>query len=86
MTATRDRDSSTPGRILYLALELGWNDWKLGFSTSPAEPVRQRTLRAAAPPPSAGRGRKALEVIFFHQLNSLATNQLRSVFNRSVRD
>ena len=46
MTATRARDSITQGRILYLALELGWNEWKLGFSTSPAEPVRQRALRA----------------------------------------
>jgi transposase len=26
-------------------LELGWNGWKLGFSTSPAQPVRQRSLR-----------------------------------------
>jgi len=46
MTATRKGHSTTPGRILYLALELGWNEWKLGFSTSPAEPVRQRNLRA----------------------------------------
>jgi len=46
MTATRVRHSTTPGRILYLALELGWNGWKLGFSTSPAQPVRQRSLRA----------------------------------------
>jgi transposase len=29
-----------------LAFELGWREWKLGFSTSPAQPVRQRTIRA----------------------------------------
>ncbi len=46
MTATRVGHPTTQGRILYLALELGWNGWKLGFSTSPAQPVRQRILRA----------------------------------------
>ncbi len=46
MTATRVRHSTTRERILYLALELGWNGWKLGFSTSAAQPVRQRNLRA----------------------------------------
>ena len=46
MTATRTRHSTTQERILYLALELGWNGWKLGFSTSAAQPVRQRSLRA----------------------------------------
>jgi transposase len=46
MTATRTRHSTTQERILYLALELGWNGWKLGFSTSASQPVRQRSLRA----------------------------------------
>src|SRR4051794_18064833 len=43
MTATRKADCTT---VLYVAFELGWNEWKLGFTTSPAEPVRQRTVRA----------------------------------------
>jgi transposase len=47
MTATRTQVTATaPGAVLYLAFELGWNEWKLGFATSPAQPVRQRTLRA----------------------------------------
>ena len=46
MSATRTHDSTTATPVLYLAFELGWREWKLGFSTSPAQPVRQRTVRA----------------------------------------
>jgi transposase len=39
-------DRAATGTVLYLALELSWNEWKLGFTTGPAQPVRQRPLRA----------------------------------------
>src|SRR5262249_28948912 len=34
--------SATP--VLYLAFELGWNDWKLAFSTGPAASPRLRSI------------------------------------------
>ncbi len=46
MTATHSHDSTTASPVLYLAFELGWGEWKLGFTTSLAQPVRQRTVRA----------------------------------------
>jgi hypothetical protein len=46
MTATRKHFTkrnpvaapSQAPQVLYLALELGWNEWKLAFSTGPASP------------------------------------------------
>lgn len=32
--------------VLYLAFELSWSEWKLGFGTAPAEPARRRTIAA----------------------------------------
>lgn len=61
MTATRERhsmelDSPSPAAaaagsgktqgVLYLAFELGWNEWKLAFSTGPADNPRLRTIGA----------------------------------------
>ena len=54
MTATRKQHSTkrnraaSPGIVkgtLYLALELGWNEWKLAFATGSADNPRLRTLR-----------------------------------------
>jgi hypothetical protein len=40
MTATRIQDSSRRTPVLYLAFELGWNEWKLAFATGPGrQPV-----------------------------------------------
>lgn len=51
MTATRTQHSMTEAQaspasapVLYLAFELGWNDWKLAFSTGPADSPRLRTI------------------------------------------
>src|SRR4029077_6706673 len=61
MTATRKQHSTkrtpvaaatqAPG-VLYVALELGWNDWKLAFATGPTTSPRLRTI--------GGRNRQAL--------------------------
>ena len=32
MTATRIQDSTQRTPVLYLAFELGWNEWKLAFA------------------------------------------------------
>jgi hypothetical protein len=40
MTTTRSHDSTTAASVLYLAFELGWGEWKLGFTTVLAQPVR----------------------------------------------
>jgi transposase len=46
MTATRTQHSTkqTQGRVLYLAFELGWNEWKLAFATGPADNPRLRSI------------------------------------------
>src|SRR5438270_14095647 len=46
MTATRKQHSTrqTKGRVLYLAFELGWNEWKLAFATGPADNPRLRSI------------------------------------------
>src|SRR6266849_8642699 len=45
MTATRTLDSTMRTPTLYLAFELGWNEWKLAFATGPADNPRLRSLR-----------------------------------------
>lgn len=45
MTATRSKTTTTPP-ALYMAFELGLNEWKLAFSTQLAEPPRLRSCRA----------------------------------------
>jgi hypothetical protein len=57
MTATRKRHSTKRGQaatqasarpkasgVLYLAFELGWNEWKLAFATGPVVSPRLRTI------------------------------------------
>src|ERR1700682_6144312 len=53
MTATRKQHSTkhnpsasagTVKGVLYLAFELGWNEWKLAFSTGPADSPRLRSI------------------------------------------
>lgn len=45
MAATQTQ-STTTAPALYLAFDLGWTEWKLAFSTAPAEPARVRTIAA----------------------------------------
>lgn len=45
MTATQNQCSER-GPVLYVAFELGWSEWKLGFMTAPADAVRLRTIKA----------------------------------------
>jgi transposase len=53
MTATRKLHASQPVQpafqpktmgVLYLAFELGWNEWKLAFATAPADNPRLRSI------------------------------------------
>ena len=53
MTATRKVHSTkrkpvasdtTVTGVLYLAFELGWNEWKLAFATAPADNPRLRSI------------------------------------------
>jgi hypothetical protein len=55
MAATRKQHSSQPtpapaaperAPVLYLAFELGWNEWKLAFATGPADHPRLRSVGA----------------------------------------
>ena len=41
-TARREEDT----RVLYLALELGRREWKLGFATGMGKRPRERTVKA----------------------------------------
>src|SRR5262245_6030129 len=45
MAATQGQYSEQRS-ALYLAFELGWTEWKLAFATAPADPPRQRTIKA----------------------------------------
>jgi len=54
MTATRKNHSTkqaptatsaTEGKVLYLALELGWSEWKLAFATGLGDNARLRNIR-----------------------------------------
>jgi len=47
MTTTRSADSTqATGPCLYLAFELGWNEWKLAFTVGAGQPPRLRTVAA----------------------------------------
>jgi transposase len=47
MTATRQPNSSGDRRAaLYVAFELGWEEWKLAFASAPADAPRLRTVKA----------------------------------------
>jgi transposase len=46
MTAMHTLQTAPSGAVLYLAFELGWTEWKLGFSTGLAGAPRLRTMRA----------------------------------------
>lgn len=46
MTATYTPHTANSQAVLYLAFELGWTEWKLGFSTGIAGAPRLRTMRA----------------------------------------
>jgi transposase len=46
MTATLVDNVGGSRPVLYLAFELGWSEWKLAFSTGPAEAPRLRAVRA----------------------------------------
>jgi transposase len=43
---TRNKEYSAIQPALYLAFELGWNSWKLGFSVGFAQKPRERTIEA----------------------------------------
>lgn len=46
MTATTrvHKDSAVVEQILFVAFELGWSEWKLGFTTGLGQKIRQRTI------------------------------------------
>jgi transposase len=44
-TTRQEKNSGKQGR-LYLALELGWSQWKLGFTTQAGQKPRLRTIKA----------------------------------------
>jgi len=47
MTATaRQKESTGDNAVLYMALELGWSQWKLGFVREAGQKPRQRTIPA----------------------------------------
>lgn len=48
MSATRTNDFSSPQAVLYMALELGENTWKVGFTTGLGQPPRRRDIPARA--------------------------------------
>jgi transposase len=46
MASTRIQDSTQRTPVLYLAFELGWNEWKLAFATGPTDNPRLRAIGA----------------------------------------
>ena len=46
MTATHSGNGSTKQGVLYLAFELGWNEWKLAFTTGHGQKPRFRSMPA----------------------------------------
>jgi transposase len=46
MTTAQTAQSSTEARVLYMALELGWDDWTVGFTVGPGQAPRQVSVHA----------------------------------------
>jgi len=46
MTTARTAQSSTEAQVLYMALELGWDDWTVGFTIGLGQAPRQVSVRA----------------------------------------
>src|SRR5215831_17073961 len=46
MTTAQTAQGSTETRVLYMAVELGWNDWKVGFTVGLGQAPRQVAVRA----------------------------------------
>jgi len=46
MTTAQTSQSSMDTRVLYMALELGWNDWTVGFTVGLGQAPRQVSVRA----------------------------------------
>src|SRR5258708_4409742 len=46
MTATLKVDCNTHGPVLYVAFEMGWTEWKLGFAPGNGVPARLRSIGA----------------------------------------
>src|SRR5579883_641919 len=42
----RNRPAAAKAEVLYLAFELGWNDWKLAFASGPADSPRLKSIAA----------------------------------------
>jgi transposase len=50
MTTAQTAQGSTEARVLYMALELGWDDWTVGFTVGLGQAPRQISVRARALP------------------------------------
>ena len=46
MTTAQTAQGSTEARVLYMALELGWDDWTVGFTVGLGQAPRQVSVRA----------------------------------------
>jgi hypothetical protein len=46
MTTAHTAQSSTEAQVLYMALDLGWDDWTVGFTVGLGQAPRQVSVRA----------------------------------------
>jgi transposase len=46
MTTAQTSQGSMEARVLYMALELGWDDWTVGFTVGLGQAPRQVSVRA----------------------------------------
>ena len=46
MTTAQTAEGSMEARVLYMALELGWDDWTVGFTVGLGQAPRQVSVRA----------------------------------------
>ena len=46
MTTAHTAQSNTAAQVLYMALELGWDDWTIGFTVGLGQAPRQVSVRA----------------------------------------
>jgi transposase len=46
MTTVRTEQGTTKAQALYMALDLGWSDWTVGFTTGLGQAPRPVTVRA----------------------------------------